>query len=91
MFSILKLLFFAALVLLGIVFVPDGFMDRVNRGIDSAFNYLSGQTTERMPKIKQDLSQQAQETKRDAQKLYSSFKEERWPVFKKWFVDSFIY
>jgi len=80
MFGIAKLLLFAALVVLGIVFVPDGFMDRVGRGIDSAGSYLSGEAAKRAPEIKQDISQQTQETKSEAVTLYQSFKEKYYPA-----------
>jgi hypothetical protein len=87
----LKLSFFVLAAALAFVFVPDGFIDRVERGIDSAAGYLSGQAEQNMPVIKEEISRKGQETKQDAANLYQKFLEEQWPRIKGWFVGKFIW
>ena len=79
----------AALVALGVVFIPDGFMDRVERGVGTVGGYLQRESAKRAPALAQDISQQAQETKGDLDNLYRSFKEKYLPMVNGWVYDLF--
>ncbi|MFA6375853.1 MAG: hypothetical protein WCX69_00425 [Candidatus Paceibacterota bacterium] len=74
----------AALVALGVVFVPDGFMDRIERGVGTVGGYLQGESAKRAPALARDISQQTQETKGDLDNLYRSFKEKYLPAVNGW-------
>lgn len=90
-FGIFKLVLLAALVVLGIVFVPDAVVDQIRGGVNAAKTYLWRGAEERMPAIKEDVARQAEETKEDAQNLYQKFQQDKWPRFKSWFIEKFIY
>jgi hypothetical protein len=83
-FGILKLLLFAVLLVLGVVFVPDEFMERIERAAGVAGDYLSVEAQKRVPAVIQDVSRQAGETKGDAKNLYQSLTEKYWPAISGW-------
>jgi len=74
----------AALVVLGVVFISDGFMDRIERGVNAVGNYLQGESVKRAPALARDISQQTEETKGDLDNLYRSFKEKFLPMVNGW-------
>ncbi|MFZ3073902.1 MAG: hypothetical protein WA093_02100 [Minisyncoccales bacterium] len=90
-FGAFKLALLALLVVLGVVFIPDGFMDRVAGGIDGTVNFLQGETAKRAPVIARDTARQFEETKADAGNIYQSFKEEYYPAVGDWFAGLFGY
>lgn len=79
-----KIALLAALVVLGIVFVPDGFMDRVEQGVDSAAGFFRGEAQKNMPGVIQDASQQTEETKNDIGNLYQQIKVKYYPAAADW-------
>ncbi len=90
-FGVFKLILLAALILLGVVFLPETVVDEIRRGVNVVNVYLSKTAQERVPGIKEDFARQAGETKEDAQNLYQKTQEKYWPQFKDWFVGKFIY
>jgi len=82
-----KLALFAALVVLGIIFVPDDFVKRVEREVISAKDYLQSEAQKRFPNVERDISAQFAETKNDLDRLYQSFKEKTLPAAAKWISD----
>jgi|GEM_PF-993359 len=82
--GIVRLAALVLLVVLGVVFVPDEFMDRLDRGVNAAVDYLRGESARRAPALAQDINQQAQETKGDLDNLYRSFKEKYLPAINGW-------
>jgi len=86
-FGVFKLILFASLVVLGIVFIPDGVIDRVERGVDWTANYLQGEAAKRTPTVNHDISQQTQETRGDLGRLYQSIKENYLPAVGSWVGD----
>lgn len=87
--GIVKLALLAGLVVFGIVFVPDGFIGRIQQGIDQAGSYLQGEAAKHLPVIESDLSQQTRETKGDINGLYQSLKEKFFPVAVDWITRHF--
>jgi len=67
-----------------VVFISDGFMDRIERGVGTVGSYLQGESTRRAPALVRDISQQTQETKGDLDNLYRSFKEKYLPMVNGW-------
>jgi len=91
MLGIVKLLFLAALVALGIVLLPQGWVDEVKNAFADARSYLSQTIRERTPEVKENIASQTEETKKEAQTIYEEFKQEKWPQIKDWLVKKFIY
>jgi len=91
MLGIVKLLFLAALVVLGIVLLPQGWVDDAKGAFAGAKSHLSQMIEERSPEVKENIVSQAYETKKEGQTIYDQFKEERWPQIKDWLVKTFIY
>jgi hypothetical protein len=84
----LKIVLLAALVMLGIIFVPDGIFDRIERGIDAAAGFFTGKVQENTPGVVQDASQQIQETKNEIQGFYQRIKDEYYPSFIDWLAQA---
>jgi hypothetical protein len=84
-----KLALLAGLVVLGIVFVPDGFVGRIQQAIDRAGNYLQGEAVKHLPKVESDFSQQTRETKGDVDELYQTLKGKIFPVAVDWLARHF--
>ncbi len=91
MLGIVKLLFLAALVILGIVLLPQGWVDEAKDAFAGARSYLSQTIKERSPEVKENIASQAEETQKEAQIIYEGFKGEKWPQIKDWLVKKFIY
>ncbi len=87
MFGIFKLALFLVLVVAGIVFVPESFVDRMRDVIGQGRDYAARQ----LPQTKENIARQAGETQEDARNLYQKFQEDRWPRMKQWFIGKFIY
>jgi len=60
--EIIKLLFLAILIAIGIIFVSDGFMDKINQSINDIKNYGREVWQQQAPRIQQDFATQAAET-----------------------------
>jgi len=82
--GIAKLALLAGLVVFGIVFVPDGFIGRIQQGIDRSGTYLQGEAAKHLPAVESDLTQQTRETKGDINELYQSLKEKFFPAAIDW-------
>ena len=91
MLGIVKLLFLAGLVVLGIVLLPQNWVDETKEAFAGAKNYLSKTLEEKTPEVKESVVLQAEETKKEAGTLYDRFKEEKWPGIRDWLVEKFIY
>jgi hypothetical protein len=87
--GIVKLALLAGLVVLGIVFVPDGFVGRIQQTIDRAGSYLQGEAAKHLPAVESDFSQQVRETKSDAEGLYQSLKGKIFPATVDWVTRHF--
>lgn len=84
-----KLAGLAVLILMGIIFVPDGFITRVERGIDSAVNFVRQEAAEKAPGMAQGVVQKFNETKVEAEGLFNSFKSEQYPRIRDWIAGIF--
>ncbi|MFZ3099973.1 MAG: hypothetical protein WA103_01915 [Minisyncoccales bacterium] len=91
MLGIVKLLFLAGLVALGIVLLPQNWVNETKDAFAGAKNYLSKTLEEKTPEVKESVVLQAEETKKEAGTLYDKFKEEKWPGIRDWLVEKFIY
>jgi len=81
---VFKLALLVAVVVLGIVFVPDDFMAKVERNVASAGNFIQGEASKRMPGLNEELNKKVKATKEDIGGLYRSFQEKTWPEIKNW-------
>lgn len=88
--GIVKLLFLAGLIVLGIVLLPQDWVDETKDGFVDAKNYLSRMVEEKMPEVKENVVLQAEETKKEVGTLYDKLKEEKWPQIKDWLVGKLI-
>lgn len=87
MFGIFKLALFLVLVIAGIVFVPESFIDRMRDVVGQGRDYAARQ----LPQAQENIARQAKETERDAQNLYQKFQEDKWPQMNQWLIGKFIY
>lgn len=78
------MLFFAAALIAGIVFVSDNFMARVELAVIRVESYAGGLWASRGPAITQDFSAQTQATKTEIGNLYQEASGSVWQNFKSW-------
>lgn len=84
-----KLVLLAALVGLGVVFMPDDFMARIEQGVGSTGNYLQGEVSKRAPGLTLEFNRKVADTKRDAQIQYERLKENYLPAVGAWVLSFF--
>lgn len=84
--GILKLILFAALVILGIVFVSDDFMAQVDQKVGWIGNSAREEIVKRSPEVSQEISRKLKETKGELGLMYESFKKDYYPMVGNWFA-----
>jgi len=72
---IIKILTLAAIVVLGIVFMPDNIVATLQRNIASAREFVQGEASTRFPAIARELDIKYNETKTELGSMYGSLKE----------------
>jgi hypothetical protein len=83
--GMLKLALLVLVVVLGIVFVPNGLLGWAKTGIDSARDYISIRTARYAPGLEQEFARKVAETKEDIGNLYKKTTEEYIPTVQGWF------
>jgi len=85
--EIIKLLFLAILIAIGIIFVSDGFMDKINQSINDIKNYGREVWQQQAPRIQQDFATQAAETFNELKKMFQNGWQICWDKIISWIWD----
>jgi len=85
--EIIKLLFLAILIAIGIIFVSDGFMDKINQSINDIKNYGREVWQQQAPRIQQDFAAQAAETFNELKKMFQNGWQICWDKIISWIWD----
>ena len=82
--GLVKLLIFCAIIMAGIIFISDGFLARVELGVNRVQDYARGVVQNKGPAITQDFSAQTKETKTEIGNLSRNISWSAWNDFKSW-------
>jgi hypothetical protein len=82
--SVFKLALLVAVVVLGIIFIPDDFMAKVERNVAAAGSFIQGEASKRAPGLGEEFNKKIKSTREDMGRLYQTFQEKTWPEIKNW-------
>lgn len=85
--KIIKLLFLVILIIIGVIFVSDGFINKISQYISDIKNYSLTVWQQQEPSIKQDFGTQTAETIDELKKIFQNKWQIYWNKIISWIGD----